>query len=76
MIESRIRPQACSTLHDRLHLHLVQVPDFDRKRLDEVLKKSEMVYSLDWDGHRGSASGWPQGETYSQDIYRTGLRNW
>ncbi|KAF8334559.1 hypothetical protein F5887DRAFT_990593 [Amanita rubescens] len=78
MIESRICPQSCA-LHDRLqyfHLQWARVVDFDQKRLDEVLKRSEMAYSLDWDGRGGSASGWPQGGTYSQDIYCTGLRNW
>jgi hypothetical protein len=76
MIESRIYPQACPTLHERLqyfHLQWVEILDFDPKRLDEILKRSEMAYSLDlWDNRCGSASGWPQGEAYSDIYHRTG----
>ena len=79
MIESRICPQAYPSLHDRLqyfHLQWVNILQFDQEPLDEVFKRSEMAYSLHLDSCNGSASGWPQGETYCQDIYCTGLRNW
>ena len=65
MIESRICPKASPTLYKRLRYLWVQGQDFDWKPLDEVLKTSEMAYSLNcqWNGRRGSASGWPEGET-------------
>ncbi len=74
MIESRKFPQADRLQH--FHLQWDNVLEFDLKQLDEVLERSEMAYSLDSDSRNSSASGWPQGETYSQDIYCTGLRNW